>query len=256
MYVIGQLRTEVAYVKSPCTPSMRHRWMMSNPSSCPTTTGVSAETVNALTAMMNDIGKWDRNSVFADVHFEWMTEYSGSYGGYTCDASNTNTVGMMFAIENTCFKHIHPDEGSVYDFTYWTQPDTHPGNAIAAAGGRRNPITKWADYDNTFTLPFPSWHTMDRWENNKGNFDYVGRAYNTLNFMDLPSMFRIPAVAGLFSPPSSNISQSVVVCGSHGEVANTLANNVSMTNIFSFANGKCRITSYGYLGVIRIDMAC
>jgi len=187
------------------------------------------------------------HNVFADIHFEWSA-YSGSYEGYTRDDSNTNTIGMIFALNNsgtvTCYKHIHPDEDSVYDMTYWARPDTHPGNAIAAAGGRPPPITKWADYNNTFTLPFPSWHTLDRWENNKGNFDYVGRAYDTLNFMDLPSMLRTQSVASLFSPPSENFTPAVVVCGSYGEVANTLANNVTMTNIFSFANCKFKIILY------------
>jgi hypothetical protein len=207
-----------------------------NPSSCPTTAGISTETINALTAIMNDFVYRDSNGVFADIHLEY-SGYSGSYGGYTCDASNTNTIGMMFAVNNsgvvTCFKHVHPDEGSVYDFTYWTRPDTHPGNAIALAAGHLPPITKWADYNNTFTLPFPSWHSMDRWENNKGNFDFIKRSYDTVNFMDLPPMLRTQAVANLFSP-SSNISQAVVVCGSNGEVAN----NSPLKNVFSFTNSK------------------
>jgi len=210
--------------------------MIVNSASCPTTTGISSDTINALSAMMNGIGTWDRNSVLADVHLEW-SDYSGSYEGFTCDATNSKTVGMMLAVNNsgviTCFQHIHPDEFSVYDFTYWTRPDTHPGNAVALAAGRLPPITKWADYNNTFTLSFPSWHTMDRWQNNEEYFDYVGRAYDDVNFMDLPSMLRTQAVANLFSP-STNVTQAVVVCGSPGEVAN----NSSMTNVFSFANSK------------------
>jgi hypothetical protein len=209
--------------------------MIVNDASCTTTAGVSLETVDALTAMMNGIGTWDRNSLFSDVHFEWNTWYTGTYDGYTCDASNANTIGMMFAVNNggvvTCFRHVHPDEGSVYDFTYWTLPDTHPGNAAAQAAGRLHPITKWADYNNTFTLPFPSWHTMDRWENNKDHFEYVGRLYDNIYFRDLPSMLRTQAVANLFSP-SGNVSQAVVVCGSHGEIAN----NSTFTNVFSFVN--------------------
>jgi hypothetical protein len=212
--------------------------MIVNSGSCPTTSGISTETLNALTAMMNDIGTWDRNSVFADVHFEW-SDYSGTYDGFTCDASNSKTIGMMFAVDDsgtvTCYKHVHPNEGSVYDFTYWTLPDTHPGNAVAQAAGRLPPITKWADYNNTFTLTFPSWHTMDRWENNEEYFDYVGRAYDYVDFVDLPSMLRTQAVANIFSPPT-NVSQAVVVCGSPGEIAN----NPSMTNVFSFVNGMLR----------------
>jgi hypothetical protein len=209
--------------------------MIVDDASCPTTPGVSMETINALTAMMNGIGNLDRNNLFSDVHFESNNWYTGTYDGYTCDASNTNTVGMMLAVNNdgvvTCFRHVHPDEGSVYDFTYWTFPDTHPGNAAAQVAGRSNPITKWAAYNNTFTLPFPSWHTMDRWENNKDRFEYVGRMLDHRKFLDLPIMLRTEAVANIFSP-SSNMSQAVVVCGSHGEIAN----NSTWTNIFSFVN--------------------
>lgn len=83
-------------------------------------------------------------SLFADVHLEYI-EYSGSYGGYTCDTSNAKTIGMMFAVNNdgvfTCFTSVHPDEGSVYDITYWTRSDTHPGNAVALASGHFSPIS-------------------------------------------------------------------------------------------------------------------
>jgi len=236
-YMINQLRAEAAYVVSPCTPRRRHRWMIVNASTCPTTAGISTDTIKALSTMMIDhIGsRWDRNSVYVDIHWEW-TDFSGTYGGYTCDSSNVKTIGMMFAVTNnnivTCYKHVHPDEGNVYDFTYWARPDTHPGNAIATANGHLPPITKWAIYNNSFTLPFPSWHTMDRWENNKVNFDYIGRAYDSVSFMDLPSKLRTQSVANLFSP-STNVSQAVVVCGSPGEIAN----NASLNNTFSFANG-------------------
>ena len=237
VYAIRDLQTVVPYVKSPCTPNQRHRWKIVNAASCPATSGINSDTINALTAVMNDgIGTWDRNSVFVDIHFE-LTDYSGAYGGYFCDASNSNTVGMTFSVNKngvfTCYKHVHPDESSVYDFTYWTRPDTHPGNAIALAAGHLHPITKWAAYSNTFTLPFPSWHTMDQWANNKVFFDYVGRAYDFVNFIDLSSILRTQAIAAMFSP-SSNLSQAVVVCGSYGEVAN----NASLPNVFSFANGK------------------
>ena len=235
MYTIRQLRTDIAaYVVSPCTPYNRHRWMIVDASTCSTTIGISSDTINALTAMLYDSSS--RNSVFVDVHLEW-SDYSGTYRGFSCDAANKNTIGMIFAANNsgvvTCYQHVHPDEGSVYDFTYWTRPDTHPGNAAALASGHLPPITKWVDYNNTFTLPFPRGHTMDRWENNKVNFDYIGRAYDNVKFMDLPSMLRTPAVARLFTP-LTNVSQAVVICGSYGEVAN----NSSMTNVFSFTSSK------------------
>jgi len=241
VYSIRQLRAEVGVVASPCSPGIGHRWMIIYSSSCPTTTGISTDTVNALANVLNNVYPEvvvKRNDVYIDV--------IGMMSGI-CDASNTKTIGMMFAALNyagntTCYKHIHPDEGNVYDFTYWTRPDTHPGNAVASAGGRLSPIAKWADYNNTFTIPFPSWHTMDRWENNKGKFELIGRFSDDLNFMDLPSMLRTQAVANLFSPKSS-ITQAVVVCGSQGEVAN----NSSIPNVFSFANGTSSAAYIHYM---------
>lgn len=235
------LRAEPGFVLSPCTPSRRHRWKIVHPSSCSTTAGISNSTINALTSMLNDY-QWAANSLYVDVHLQW-SGYSGNYNGYNCDASDDKTIGMILALSRNeqivCYEHIHPDEGNIYDFTYWTRPDTHPGNAAASAAGHLHPITKWADYNNTFTLPFPSWHTMDRWDVNKGSFDYVGRYYDTINFMDLPSILRTQSVANMFTPPDilNETAQSVVVCGSHGEISN----NSSMTNVFSFAMGEFSI---------------
>jgi len=121
----------------------------------------------------------------------------------------------------------------VYDFTYWTRIDTHPGNLIASSAGHLPPIAKWADNYYNFTLPFPYWHTMDRWRDNKGNFAYIGRAFDFVKFMDLPPLLRTRAAANVLSPTTS-VTQAVVVCGSHGEVAN----NASTTNVFAFADSK------------------
>jgi hypothetical protein len=225
--MIRQLWAVVGFVSSPCSPNSRHRWLIMNTSSCTTTSGISTATINALTAMIND--GWDKNSLFIDIRLEG-TGYAGTYDGFTCDASNNYTIGMTLSVNNsglvTCYKHMHPDEGNVYDFTYWTRPDTHPGNAAAVTAGYLPPITKWADYNDTFTIPFPSWHTMDRWRDNKDKFVYIGRASDSVNFMDLPPMLRTQAVANFLSP-SVNITQAVVVCGSHGEVPN----NSFMTNV-------------------------
>jgi len=53
--------------------------------------------------------------------------------------------------------------------TYWTLPDTHPGNSPD-----RNPIKEFAE-DGKSKLYFPSWHTMDRWMNNRGFFTEIGK---------------------------------------------------------------------------------
>lgn len=244
VYTIRQLRAEVGFVYSPCTPNMRHRWMIINSASCPATSGVSSDTISALTYIFQDASMVSYNDLYIDIE----NRISGPipYYGYVCDASNTNTIGMMFSAATwytrytTCFKHVHPDEGDIYDFTDWARPDTHPGNAAAVAGGRRNPITKFAEYSSNFTLLFPSWHTMDRWRDNKEKFYRIGRTFDSINFIDLPPHLRTPAVANLFTPQSNNTQQAVVVCGSQGEVSN----NSPSSNVFSFANGTTLFNIY------------
>jgi hypothetical protein len=243
VYAIRQLRAEVGFVDSPCTPGKRHRWMIVHSGSCPTTSGISSDTINALTYIIQDQSRVSYNDVYIDVND--MISSPISYYGYVCDASNKNTIGMMFSTyiwytgNTTCIKHAHPDEGNVYDFTYWARPDTHPGNAAAMADGRRNPITKFAEYNNNFTLLFPNWHTMDRWRDNKEKIYLIGRSFDNVKFIDLPPMLRTQAVANMFTTQSNN-TQAVVVCGSQGEISN----NASYANIFSFANGTALLTFF------------
>ena len=42
-----------------------------------------------------------------------------------------------------CWNHVLENHLSVYDMTYWTRMDTHPGNEAAASLGNPNPIKKW-----------------------------------------------------------------------------------------------------------------
>lgn len=213
------------YVSSPCTPYVRNRWKKIINSTC-VTPGIDSVTNETLTSLLKTYGSWDQNDLLVDIHLEWNGEYDGS----SCDSSNTKTIGMQLLVDGVCYQQIHPDEYSVYDMTYWTLPDTHPGNKIAASLNHSNPIKKWAESDQ-FELIFPSWHPMDRWENNKKLFDYVGRFGNSLEYFDLPSKLRTKAIADTLYNTSGSVD-TVVVCGSPGEVSN----DPTFNQVFNFVD--------------------
>ncbi len=215
VYTIRDL--SMNYVAAPCTPYIRARWIKITDTNC-ITAGIDTATNETLVWLMKNHG-WDSNGLLVDVHLEWIGNH-----GRTCNPANT--VGMKLLVNGVCYKHIHPDEYGVYDFTYWTLPNTHPGNAIALANGRRNPIKKWAE-DNQTELFFPSWHPMDRWENNKKSFDYVGRFGNKYEYVQLPSKLRTKPVAEALGAIFVT-GETVVVCGSSGEVANNPSAQTTM----------------------------
>ena len=79
---------------------------------------------------------------------------------------------------------------------------------------------------------------MSRWENNKEQFDYVGRYGDIVSYTDLPSKLRLKAVAEEFGGDLIN-SGRAVVCGSPGETSNDPLNN----NVFHPAGGEYRFFS-------------
>jgi cullin-associated NEDD8-dissociated protein 1 len=217
IYTVSGLRPDD--MPSPCTKGYTHRWIKisDDVSSCDSA-GVDEDTRNTLENWLDDYGQ-SRNDYIVDVNLKSTSDSS------VCNTPNTK--GMTLIYDGGCFKHSHPDEWSVYDFTYWTLPNTHPGNA----GASENPIKKWID--NNFRLEYPSWHPMSRWENEKGKFDYLGRFGDDISFRSLPGNLRLPAVLNEFGD-GNNQDKSVVVCGSPGEVKN----DKTKGNIFQFSGGE------------------
>ena len=77
------------------------------------------------------------------------------------------------AAGGSCWQHVHPRTGNVYDFTTWV--DTHPGGAAA--------IRSFAGDD---TLRFPSGHAMSRWSLHERGFPLLGRLGDAVDFAQLP----------------------------------------------------------------------
>lgn len=122
--------------------------------------------------------------------------------------------------DGSCYRNVHPNHLQIYDFTFWTLPDTHPGNSPT-----RNPIKEFAEAGST-TLIFPHWHEMDRWSDNRGFFANAGRLGDRIHYFDLPMAIRTQHLNDLFGFTPQAIqyedSQGVLVCGSPFEVANDL----------------------------------
>jgi len=194
-------------LKHPCTPELRSRWLQKencNPSELYSGTNASLQEL---------LGKsGDKNPYVRDIYFPEV--------GMSCNATDTNPE-IEIEVKGQCWKRVHGDFMSVYDMTYWV--DKHIGGA--------NNIMKWSQNNGT-TLIFPnvhptnkgSSHSMDRWENNKQKFTFVGRVGDFLKIQDLPNELRTENVTKYFDPPDENDS-GVLVCGSYGEVENTNTQN-------------------------------
>jgi hypothetical protein len=135
-----------------------------------------------------------------------------------CPSDLFELRGFEVDANGTCWKNVHPDHLSVYDFTYWTRLDTHPGNSV-----NRNPIKEFAQAGST-TLLFPDWHPMIRWVDHMYDFGYVGRLGDTVHYYSLPDELRSQQLNDYFGFTPDAIqytaSDGVLVCGSPYEVSN------------------------------------
>ena len=147
-----------------------------------------------------------------------------SRNGDICN-SGIDTIGQhVESVDGKeCWKHSHPYERNVYDFSGWSAIGSHPGNRDALSAGKVNPITKWADLGLAF-IEFPSWHPTDRFETAaEGRFDdiiYIGREGDVIDFSDLPLQLKTPAMAKRIGAESSYPNVGFEACGSRGETAN------------------------------------
>jgi len=222
-------QTEFSYeVDHPCTPGFRSRWEKGTPI-CSNPTSLGTNTYSSLYKLLSTSS--DTNPFVRDIVFT---------SSYVCDSFDTD-VEIEIQVDSNCYTHVHNEHMSVWDLTYWTEPNTHPGNSVAEQAGKRHPIKKWL-HDGKHNLWFPSNHPTDqtfdhstnRWDVNTGKFEYIGRFGDSVPFIDLPNELRTELVADYYgaSVPGSALT---IVCGSAGEVANKpqLGSNFDLsTNLF------------------------
>lgn len=77
--------------------------------------------------------------------------------GYSCDSADEPITEVEIIIGSQCFKRVHQDHMSVFDFSFWTLDHTHPGNMVAMMEGESNPIKKWRDEQGSAFIIFPSY---------------------------------------------------------------------------------------------------
>ena len=133
-------------------------------------------------------------------------------------ACSSTAVGSAVTLsDSSCWRHTHPDEYKVYDFSFWTV--AHPGNVFAFAENRANPITAFA-LEGSATLSFPSWHPISRWETGKGDLTYLGNLGDDVDFAELPANSQSTAMANLVGSIGAAGATGYETCGSPFEVAN------------------------------------
>jgi len=183
----------------PCTPQLRSRWLKND--ICDPTPIYSA-TNASLQELLGDGG--DNNPYIRDIYFPEI--------GMLCNSMDTNPE-IEIEVNGQCWQRVHEDFMSIYDMTYWV--NKHPGGP--------DKITAFASNNGTI-LTFPNvdsskGHMMNRWDNNKHKFTYLGRFGDFLKIQDLSNELRTENVTTYFDPPEESDS-GVLVCGSNGEVAN------------------------------------
>jgi len=127
--------------------------------------------------------------------------------------------GMFVTTTAGCYQHAHPDEHGVYDFSLWTIE--HPGNEVALAGGRRNPIKAFADLGSP-AINFPSHHDNSRWITGvkNGKMVHLGNLGDTIDYANLRAEAQdIPTATALGSAPEASVPGGIEACGSPNEVS-------------------------------------
>jgi len=237
-YVYGIFGLPAGDLQHPCTNELRSRWEIKDSNAGCDPTELYPETEEALAELLTVSD--DDNPFIRDVYF--------SDAVLSCNSSDYE-VEIEIEVDDICYKRVHDEHLSVYDMTYWTAEDTHPGNAYAAANGNRNPIKKWAD-DGLWYLTFPSEHPVDpgfnheisRWDNNYQKFSYVGRFGDEIRLRDLPTQLKTDEVIQHFGAAADISGAGVLVCGSVGEVAN----DKSLGSIFDYHTGIDRYVNFGH----------
>ena len=212
---------------SPCTPGLRSRWELKNTTDCSNPTLLDTETNSTLHYLLSH--SRDSNPFIRDITFP--------SSGYICGESDTESLGHVdIVVESQCFRRVHPEHLSVYDFTYWTLDNTHPGNMVAMMDGEPNPIKKWMDIHNSIFLKYPAFHDshddhgddhhdvpnhpIERWNTHSVHFSKLGRYGDTIRFVDLPNEVRTEEVKDYFGDEDSTGGLGTMVCGSLNEVEN------------------------------------
>ena len=207
VYIISGLRHDAGELP-PCA-GVQSRWIRREVEPALCNDQLDASTRDAIGAALDD-GIAHDNEVIRDI-----TINSDAVG---CSAP----IGASVLVAGSCWEHVHPFEGNVYDFSMWAA--SHSGNNAAAARGNPPPIKKHA-LRGSVVLPFPPSHPIDRFTtaltSTRNEINLLGRIGDTVDFVDLPTSVQVDSMATLVGADSEAGSDfGTESCGSPGEVAN------------------------------------
>ena len=247
--VVGLPLIDIMNVTQPsvCELGLRSRWEILDASEC-TETAMGDQTRAALAELLTDSN--DMNTMLRDIDFPIT---GVTQDGNVCDAEDLVEVEII--IGSQCFRRVHPDEYSVFDMTYWTLPDTHPGNMVAMMNNHMHPIKKWIDIDEwdddgwndtSVILKYPAFyepvgendtlapHPIHRWNTHSTKFSKIGRFGDLEKFVDLPNELRLDEVATHFGAETGVSGGGILVCGSPREVEN----DPELGQVFEITHGR------------------
>lgn len=208
-------------VVSPCSRDKEfHRWIRRDPSSENSDGSCSSETPDLNSTIKTLLAQAIANASITSSGGRVIDVRNLNGGNYTCtDTANLFRGATITVPGKGCFTHSHYDEWSVFDFSPWIM--LHPGNEIAYQARKPHPIAKHAETGQVTFLDFPSWKTMDKWEDNKSRFPKLGNYLDTVNYATLNLEVQGPATANFFGAIEIGESDTMFeVCGSPGEVSN------------------------------------
>ena len=124
------------------------------------------------------------------------------------------SLGISVDYNGECWRHSHPNELNVYDFTTWAK--LHPGGHAA--------IGQFA-VSNSVNLQFPPGHGVRRWRfqgpsRGSSHINLLGTFGDTVDFAAFPTSLKSEVMATLVGASFDTADVNAEVCGSPGEVAN------------------------------------
>lgn len=217
LYVYYVLNLDMEDVPPPCTAGTVSRWVRTTGSCVEGSSSIlDNETATIVATALQSFANAN-SKLNLDIRDVRAFDFSD---GAVCNIS-LSTVATKLNIDGDCWEHVHPNLYNVYDFSQWIVD--HPGTADALAGGRRDPIRRFA-HEGLAYLVFPSWHPMTRWEENfelmlHGSHRLLGRLNDTVDFDSLPQNLQTVEMASRID--ASMVVNSVTNCGSRGEDRNS-----------------------------------
>ena len=106
-------------IKHPCTPGFRSRWEKTT-GECRNPSSLGPDTHDTLLQLFK-VAEADLNAHLRDIFFPLE--------GMQCDSTDVDPE-IEIQVGTDCWENKHPEHMSVYDFTYWTRTENHPGNMV------------------------------------------------------------------------------------------------------------------------------